>query len=297
VLRGPALPFEADVLWVGNPRDGSFGKAFSYGTTSDAEQRAFDMVPGALVLSLPVDLHRERTAVASLVQALAACGALAVRFEESKLGYPIARWLELVSGPNPWSLYRAVIVMLGDGTAARTCGMHAFSLPDAQISLDEATDATAANALLGALNVFQISEDPLLLGGHTFAPDASTPRRVLQRWPDDGYPAGHACHNPFGVWRLGPPGGEGVPGSALAFTFMPALAVLLLAAEQKHGRPLTRAEVEQLTADAVGMSVKHEDARALERERGYADLDPRHVWEQWQIFRRTHGPDSSDAGP
>lgn len=284
VIGGAGLGFEVGSEWVENPRDGSFGEAFSFGTATDAEQAAIEAVPGALVLTLPVDLHRERAAIAGLARRLGTSGALAVRVEESKLGWPVARWVELVDGADPWSLYRAVVVMLRSGPWATTCGMHAFSLPDAQVALEGGLDPGGANALLGVLNVYQLAEDPVLVGGHTFSPDAASPRRVLRRWPDASYPPGHPCHNPFGVWRLGPAGGRG-GAPELAFVFMPGLAVLLQAAEEQAGRPLTREQVEAIASKAVGITMPHRDAQRLERERGFADLDPALAWEQWQIVR------------
>jgi hypothetical protein len=146
--------------------------------------------------------HRAAAHRPALARALEARGALAIRIEQSKLGFPIARWLQLVEADDPWALYRLAVVVLGGKTEAATCGMQFFSLPDAQVSLDRGFDAAAANALLGVLNVYQIAEDPLLLSGHTFSPDAESPRRG----PDANYPPGDTCHNPFGVWRLGPPG-------------------------------------------------------------------------------------------
>lgn len=285
-LRGKALSFESQAEFVENPKDGSFGAAFSFGTTTKAQQRELDACPGALVLSLPVDLHRARAELAGLVKTLASCGALAVRLEESKLGFPVQRWLELVEGDDPWSLYRAAVVVLGGKTDATTCGMQVFSLPDAHVQLDDTLDAAAANHLLGVLNVYQLVEDPLLLSGHTFSPDVETPRREVRRWPDATYAPDHPCHNPFGVWRLGPAGKKGEPPNELAFVFMPSLAAVLTAAEAQHGKPLTKAQVRQLTEQATCMTMKHEDARALERSRGYADLDPELAWEQWQARAR-----------
>lgn len=284
-LRGSALRFDVGVEWVENPNDGSFAKAFAFGTASPGEQQSIDSAPGALVLSLPVDLHGQRSSAASLAHVLSSCGALAIRIEESRLGFPIARWIELVDGTDPWSLYRLAVVIVGGTTDATTCGMHVFSLPDARVQLDGETDAAAANELLGALNVYQLAEDPLLMSGHTFAPDARTPKRVLRRWPDSMYPPGHPCHNPFGVWRLGASGETGRPPTQLAFVFMPALAAVLAAAEQKNGKALTRKQVEALTSQAVCMTMTPADAQKLERARGYADLDPERAWEQWQLVR------------
>lgn len=286
-LRGDALPFEVGVEWVGNPGDGSFGRSFPLATVSEAERRTLDAAPGALVLSIPAELHRARAALAALARALEAAGGLAVRIEESKLGYPIGRWIEQVDGTDPWSLYRTAVVLLGDAGEASTCGMQVFSLPDAHVALEGDLDAAAANALLGALNVYQLAEAPLLLGGHTFSPDRDTPRRALRRWPDAAYPAGHPCHNPFGVWRLGRPGERGTPPRKLAVVFMPTLAATLTAVEARQGTPLTRAQVEALTAKAPCITMEHREAQEVERARGYADLDPELAWEQWQVARRS----------
>ena len=220
-LSGGELPFRADLEWVENPSDGSFADAFSFGTTSDAHQRTIEASPGALVLSLPVDLHRERSAIAKLGRVLASAGASAVRVEQSKAGYAIERWLELVDGSDPWTLYRAAVVVLVGKDEVTSCGMHVFSFADAQIRLDAQTDARAANQLLAALNVYQIAEDPLLLSGHTFSPDRDNPKRVLHRWPDATYEPGHMCHNPFGIWRLGASGSGGESPAALASVFIP----------------------------------------------------------------------------
>ena len=89
-----------------------------------------------MILYLPVELHTERVRIARMAEALASRGAIAVRIEESKLGYPIHRWTELVGGTDPWSLYRAAVVMLEDEDegGAGTRGMQVFSLPDAHVA-------------------------------------------------------------------------------------------------------------------------------------------------------------------
>lgn len=159
------------------------------------------------------------------------------------------------------------------------------TVTDAQVALDEGLDAEGADALLGSFNVYQLAEDPLLLSGQRFSPDACMPKRVLERWPDDVYPRDHVCHNPFGVWRLGPPGGAGQAPTASAIVPMPALAAVLEALERKQGEPLTRSQVEEAVAATPSIVMEHRDAQALERSRGYADIDPERAWEQWQVLR------------
>lgn len=199
-LIGSELASPIEVEWVDNPGDGSFGQAFSFGTVSESERNVIETASGALVLSLHADLHTARVPISALIRVLAHCGGLAVRVEESKVGFTIARWLELVDGND---LYQAAVMALCGKFEATSCGMHAFSLPDASVAIDGETDMTEAQRLLAAINRYQIDEDPLLLSGQRFSPDAESPKRVLRRWPDAGYPEGHACaitHSGYGAW-------------------------------------------------------------------------------------------------
>jgi hypothetical protein len=220
-----------------------------------------------------------------LIAALGDAGALGVRLEQSKLGWPITRWIRVLQDGDPWMLYRCAVVVLQDRGVSRSCGMHAFGLPDAQVQ----APPSQANQLLGLLNVYQLAEDPVLLSGDTFSPDLETPRRRLERWPDDGYPQGNPCHNPFGTWRMGAEGGKADPQSELRPVFIPALVAPLTAAEEKAGRRLHREEVERLTSEGICMMMTHADAKNLERSRGYADLEPELAWRQWQVLRESRG--------
>ncbi|MEN3615629.1 hypothetical protein AAH979_39805 [Plantactinospora sp. ZYX-F-223] len=280
-LTSETLGFRALAEWVEN--DGSFGEAFGYGTMSAEEQRDVAGAGSALVLHLPVYLGAAAGEVAMLIAALGDAGALGVRLEQSKLGWPVARWIRSLESGDPWMLYHCAVIVLQDRGVSRSCGMHAFGLPDAQVEAPPA----GANQLLGSLNVYQLAEDPVLVSGDTFTPDVDTPRRRLERWPDDGYPPGHACHNPFGTWRLGAEGGEADSRGERRPVFIPPLVALLTAAEEKVGRRLRREEVERLTSEGVCMMMTHADAKNLERGRGYADLEPELVWRQWQVLRES----------
>ena len=96
---------------------------------------------------------------------------------------------------------------------------------------------------------------------------------------------GHACHNPFGIWRLGSEGGKADSRGDLRPVFVPPLVALLTAAEGQAGRRLHREEVEHLTTGGACMMMTHADAKQLERGRGYADLEPELAWRQWQVLR------------
>lgn len=276
-LEGDALPFASRIEWEDNPHDGSFGQAFSFGTCSREEARVIDQARGAVVLQLPVELHTFRAEIGSLASALRHAGAIAFRIEQSKLGFVAEAWLQRLLSEETLPLIRLAVVMLGGAETTRTLGMHVFSLPDTEIE----ASGREANIWLDVMSLFQLEEDPVLGSGHTFAPDAETPRRVMEWWPDTNYPPGHVCHNPFGVLRLGAPGSRGRPQSKLRPTFMPALAVLLEAARKQKGAPLTREEIETMRDEAICMTMDPRDAREMERARGYADIDPERAVECW----------------
>jgi hypothetical protein len=67
--------------------------------------------------------------------------------------------------------------------------------------------------------------------------------------------------------------------------FIPALVVLLHNLERKKGSPLTEQEVLDIRNQGVCMMMRVEQAIALDEKRGYNDIDPERVWEQWQEAR------------
>jgi hypothetical protein len=282
VLRGGELAASPEVEWVEN--DGAFGQAFSFSNVGRGVIEAVEAAPSALVLHWPIDLRDGRQTIVAAVERLRHAGAIAVRLEQSKLGWDVSRWLELFSSINAWDWHRGAVTLLEGDRVLQSCGMHAFSLPDVQVHLD--SDQFPLAELASTLNVYQLAEDPILRSGQTFTPARDVPRRVAERWPDTRYPAEHACHNPYGVWRLGTPGGSARKLQELVFTFIPALQVLLTALEQKRGKPLTRDEVEAARDQGACIAMEPRDAQKLERERGYSDLDPELAWEQWKLARR-----------
>lgn len=269
--------------WVAN--DGRFADAFRFGTVGPDALARLAAAPGAVVAYAQVDLRAGRAALITAVERLRDAGAIAVRIEQSMLGWEVARWLALVSSESPWDWHRAAVVVLSGDGELRSCGMHAFSLPDVRVAIDD--DPAALQRFAEALNAYQLAEDPVLRSGQTFRPDEETPRRVIERWPDTGYPPGHPCHNPYGVWRLGPSGGVGQGVSELVPVFVPALAALLGALEAQRGQPLTEAQVLAARDGGACIMMAPRDAQRLERSRGYVDLEPALAWAQWQLVRDT----------
>jgi len=67
--------------------------------------------------------------------------------------------------------------------------------------------------------------------------------------------------------------------------FIPGLVVLLHHAERQKGSPLTEQEVLSIRDNGSCMMMRVEHAIALDEKRGYNDIDPERVWEQWQEAR------------
>ena len=72
----------------------------------------------------------------------------------------------------------------------------------------------------------------------------------------------------------------------LCLVFIPALVSILLNAEKEKGSLLTREEVIKIRDSSTYMAVKISDALKMEEERGYSDIVPEDVWNEWQAARK-----------
>jgi hypothetical protein len=68
-------------------------------------------------------------------------------------------------------------------------------------------------------------------------------------------------------------------------TPIPALIVILLKKEREKWAPLTESEVIEIRDNAVCMMLPISVKMQMVESRGYPDLDPEYVWEQWQTAR------------
>jgi hypothetical protein len=71
----------------------------------------------------------------------------------------------------------------------------------------------------------------------------------------------------------------------LVRVYTPALIVLLRQSEIAKVAPLTREEVMAIRDGAVSMTVTRSVANQIDTERGFKDIDPANVWEEWQRVR------------
>ncbi|MBX7103792.1 MAG: hypothetical protein K1X57_06910 [Gemmataceae bacterium] len=73
--------------------------------------------------------------------------------------------------------------------------------------------------------------------------------------------------------------------SPLLLVFIPALAPLLVRAEDLKGLPLNEAEVMSIRDNAVCVALPPDAASAVEAKRGYRDINPDDCWAKWTKLR------------
>lgn len=144
-------------------------------------------------------------------------GALAMKCESSGIAHARDRWIELAreaDGPDPWSALLRAYVQLPIHSAGDfyTCGMHLLGQSDLIVSGSLLRDAQESTGDPGwkTVNLFGVFAHYLLAecepgqfaSGHTFSPDAESPRfRVI--WEAcTGYDEDDLFFNPFGRWRF-----------------------------------------------------------------------------------------------
>ena len=270
--------------------DADFGAALRWGRSGPLPEPLLTQIRGcshAALIECGFRLDESPRELARIGRALRDAGGVALRMEASGSASAWEPWLARLESDDGDQLYSSAVLLVGDdGDRMFTCGMHHFDLPDAEIDM---ADSAAAMAWLDAFCVYQIVEQPVLVSGHTFRPDTDAVRRTIERWPDHRHHPDDGRHNPFGVWRFLAPGAHGIAPTKTTPVIMPPLVTLLLHAERAAKRPLSRAEVEELTSNAPAIAMDTADIRRLERSRGYADIEPERAWDQWQLVRENLG--------
>jgi hypothetical protein len=275
---------ELRVDLVEDPR--GFGPAMAHGRQGPLPAEIVEAAGAchhAALLEFGFVLQDAPGVVAQAGQKLRDAGGVAIRSEASGGASTWEQWLPRLERGLASDLVTATVVVVGsDRGGLFTCGMHAFDLPDAEI---ERPDDNHGLEWLDALCFFQLDEQPVLATGHTFRPDADTPPRRLERWPDADHDVGDGRHNPFGRWRLVPDDDQALRAEDPVPVIVPSLVAMLHAATQQQGRHLTQQEVTALLDKAPAIAMAAKDQRAMELSRGYADLEPRRAWEQWELVR------------
>ena len=71
----------------------------------------------------------------------------------------------------------------------------------------------------------------------------------------------------------------------LILTPVPSLVATLLNKETEKGGPLTQEEVMAIRDGCHCIAMPAPAHRKMEESRGYRDIDPENVWDEWQIAR------------
>jgi len=276
----------AGTVLVDVVEDEHLAAAFAYGREGPLPDDLVEKVGRhrhAALIECGWNLLEATEKTAAIGQALCDAGGAAVRMEGSGNACDWEKWMRRMTSAHLDDLYaNAVVIASDDDGTLFTCGMHQFGLPDAQLRLPRPDDAVV---WLDALCVFMLAEKPVLGSGHTFRPHDDVERRRLERWPDHRHHLDDGRHNPFGLWRLVDDDDKALQGMRDVPVIMPSLFALLQVMEQKKGAPLTADEVDELVDNAPAVLMSQEDANTLEASRGYADLEPRRAWAQWQLVR------------
>jgi hypothetical protein len=75
--------------------------------------------------------------------------------------------------------------------------------------------------------------------------------------------------------------------AGLSLVFVPSLAALLMRAQQLNGAALTENQVLAIRDASTVMVASHNAARAVEENRGYADIDAADAWRCWLRLQET----------
>jgi hypothetical protein len=78
--------------------------------------------------------------------------------------------------------------------------------------------------------------------------------------------------------------------------FLPTLADRLAAAERDKGTPLTKDEVLAVRDRGTCVMLGESAILAMEKRRGFPDVDPEHCWEDWQKLRKKLAQKEKPAG-
>lgn len=274
-------PIAANHVRFGLVQDpGGFGNALSWSRDGQNEEmvRAANACTAAALIEIGATLDRAVATLGTVSQALRSAGGVGIRIESSGASVDWATWFSALDDETLFGLVHHTTLLVADGKTTYTTGMHAFQQPDALV---EGHDPD----LVSGLSAVQVVDKPRLMTGHTYSPGADQPRWTLQRWPDYRFTPDDGRHNPFGFWRLTPPGVAGPGVSDPLPVILPPLTTILFAAEREHERPLTQDEVVALVDNAAAIEMSAADALLIERARGYADIEPSLAWQQWQIVR------------
>jgi hypothetical protein len=151
-------------------------------------------------LRFPLKVIEQKQRLALFTDALMRCGGFAVKVESTGVAHSWDRWFEALRSENPFDLYHAFVVLIGDKEHYYSCGMHHFGLPEVEVS--RSIDINAAADLMNQFNFWQIIEKPKIATGHTFSVAPNAPRYRITPKKDLRHEVADCFHNEHGLWSL-----------------------------------------------------------------------------------------------
>ena len=137
---------------------------------------------------------------------LLGAGGLAIKCDTSGVGHPKSRWLELSMDGSWEARFRAFVKpLITDGREVWSCGLHLLGLPDLIVE-KSALPAEEVLRYFHRFAVYLLEEcaDGRFRSGHTFSPDARSPRFRIQWEECVGYDEDDYFFNPYGRRRFVP---------------------------------------------------------------------------------------------
>lgn len=83
---------------------------------------------------------------------------------------------------------------------------------------------------------------------------------------------------------------SGSRSDQLVPTPVPALIAVLIHLERERGGTLTETEVITARDEAVCTMLPLREQRALDESRGYRDIDPANIWQEWCAYKAGEDP-------
>lgn len=185
------------------PGDPQIRQAFELAGQRKVSQQVLEQISGhggVAYLHFPIRIINERDRVITFTNVLQRCGGYAVKVESAGVAHEWRHWFAALNSKNPFDLYRAFVVLIGDADHYYSCGMHHFGLPDVEV--ERSVEINEAADLMNRFNYWQIVEEPKIAAGHTFSVTADAPRYRINLKNDARHEPEHLFHNANGVWNL-----------------------------------------------------------------------------------------------
>ena len=185
-----------------SPPDDEIAEIFAdTGRLSDEEVEAIRRHACKVHLTAPGGSVEAARAIMDVATALLHAGGTGVMVDSSTNAHSRKDWLDLASDPQPGGLYWAYVAAIGAPDEIFSIGMHCLGMRDAE--LPDPPDRELGGFVIHNFLGYAYQSGIPVLDGDALGPEGGPQLRVRHH-PCTRFPAGTPCHNPYGIWRLGP---------------------------------------------------------------------------------------------